>query len=166
MKLELKLTPRDYQIAVVSQISLGWAAGHKRQILAMATGSGKTATGASLIQRVLAADILPPNTLPYFICDKTTLIRQTADNFEAWGLNCAILQADNTTPRTGREHVVIASIATIRARYKVAPDDMGMMIVDECHGLSKHQRKIFESLNALMAVGLTATPLRPGLGQI
>ena len=41
---------RPYQVEAINALRAGYAAGHRRQMLAMPTGSGKTATVSAMIQ--------------------------------------------------------------------------------------------------------------------
>ena len=166
--LNLSLALRDYQVDAINTLARNYGQGIKRQILAMPTGSGKTETAAGIFQRVIEAGIMPPRTVPYFIVDRTVLCQQAAERFERMGFNVGIVQGDNTTPRQGNEDVIVASVQSIRARYKArpVPDDMGMAIIDEAHIIHRRHAQIIKTLDNILVVGLSATPLREGLGRL
>lgn len=167
-QLNVSVTPRDYQSKVVDEIAINYKNGMKRQIASMPCGSGKTETAAELIRRVWASGkILPDGCVPYFICDRIDLIEQAAERFRRLGFDVGIFQGDNTT-RSHSNDVVVASIQTISSRCsasRIVPDDMGMAVIDECHVVHKRHKDILQKLN-IMVVGLSATPMRPGLGQL
>ncbi|EXJ10914.1 putative helicase [Imhoffiella purpurea] len=73
-----------------------------------------------------------------------------------------MLQGENTS-YSREDDLVVASIQTIRARS--APDWVHVVIIDEVHILHQAHIKLMERWNALPFIGLSATPLRKGLGR-
>ena len=146
-----------HQEQVIAELRQGVAAGHKRQVLALATGGGKTVVAAHL-----ARSAVEKGKRVLFIVDRIELVGQAVRTFSAIGLTVGILQGENTSfSRT--DDIIVASIQTIRARQ--APDWVHVVIIDECHILHQAHVTLMERWTALPFIGLSATPLRKGLGR-
>ena len=147
---------RTYQQKMIDDLRDGYRQGHKRQIVALPTGSGKTHIAGEIIHRA--------NRLGHkssFIVERVQLARQAAEHFAVIGLKVGILQGENTCLHPDDE-VVVASIQTIRSRKAPIAD---LVIIDEVHLLGKEHIKLMESWNKLPFIGLSATPLNPVLGK-
>jgi superfamily II DNA or RNA helicase len=162
--VNLTLSLRDYQKKAVDDLFDG-IADHRCQVLGMPTGSGKTETAAGIMMRLIESGQLPEGTRPYFICERITLVAQAADRFHLRGFNIGVMQGDNSTPRTQTEDLMVASIQTLGRSHRW-PDDLGAAIVDECHIHHKAHTKLITDLSATTFIGLSATPLRRGMGKI
>lgn len=150
-----KLHP--HQTQAVNDLRAGFKAGHLCQILAAATGFGKTVVAAELIQCAVrkAHKVL-------FIVHQKQLVWQAVDTFSRVGLNVGIIQGDNTDCHPSHD-VVVACVASLRNRR--APEWIGLVLIDECHVLWKAHIELMKTWNALPFLGLSATPLRPDLGK-
>lgn len=148
---------RDYQIKALDDLDAGRAAGHLRQILMMATGSGKTATIAALIRREADRGVRS-----LFIVDRKELVLQAVRHLEALGLRVGIMQAENTV-LADFDDVVVATIQTLQRRR--VPDDVRLIVIDEVHVFHEAHAKLIETYSAVPVIGLSATPLRVGLGR-
>jgi superfamily II DNA or RNA helicase len=96
-----------------------------------------------------------------FVVDRIELVEQAASHLHALGLKVGIMQGDNTR-RHPDDEVVVASIQTVRSRG--APPS-GFIIIDEAHILHRTHIQLMEDWNLATFIGLSATPLRPDLGQ-
>lgn len=96
----------------------------------------------------------------YFICDRLSLIDQTAKRFYDDGFSFGILQGNNSMNRPS-ENLQICSIQTLKNRA-VLPADF--CIVDEFHTAYKHQFELMQKWDSSYWVGLSATPWTKGLG--
>jgi superfamily II DNA or RNA helicase len=82
---------RDYQERVIHELRDGFRAGHRRQILALATGSGKTVVAAHLIRNAAAK-----GHKSLFVVDRIELVDQAASHLHKIGLKVGIMQGENT----------------------------------------------------------------------
>lgn len=159
---ELRL--RDYQTNIISDIKRRHIKnGSQRVLVWLPTGGGKTEIAVKL---ALDEQYRDGHTL--FVVERKSLCDQAANRFRKYGMLTGIVQADNTFIR-GYEPVTVASVQSLRARHEYR--DVGnilsrttQVIVDEAHILYGHHDKIMEALPDARFVGLTATPLRDGLG--
>ena len=97
-----------------------------------------------------------------FIVDRIELCGQAAETFNDMGLSVGILRGDATS-YTQADEIIVASIQTIRSRS--APDWMDFAIIDECHILHSEHIRLMEAWSDKAFIGLSATPLRKGLGK-
>lgn len=149
---------RPYQEQVIRDVEQALNAGHRRICLMMATGAGKTATAAELIRQMFDA-----GGQSLFVVDRIELVAQSVRHLEALGLRCGVLQGANTDYRA-TDDVVVASIQTISARgLNFTPK---LIVVDECHILHKAHLELMRQRDRVPVIGLSATPLRKGLGKV
>ncbi len=146
-----------HQEQVIGELRQGLLAGHKRQVLALATGGGKTVVAAHL-----SRSAVEKGKRVLFIVDRIELVGQAVRTFHQLGLQVGVLQGENTS-FTREDDIIVASIQTIRARQ--APDWVHVVIIDECHILHQTHIRLMEKWTALPFIGLSATPLRQGLGR-
>ena len=146
-----------HQEQAIAELRQGFVQGHKRQVLAMATGSGKTVTAAHIALSAVAR-----GRKVLFIVHLTELVGQAVRHFNAVGLRVGILRGEDTS-YTRDDDIVVASIQTISSRS--APDWVELIIIDEVHVLHKAHVDLIERWGALPVIGLSATPMRKGLGK-
>ncbi|MGH8579939.1 MAG: DEAD/DEAH box helicase [Gammaproteobacteria bacterium] len=154
---------RDYQRGVLAQIRAAWSRGHNRVCLWLPTGGGKTEVACAL---ALGERDGGGHTL--FIVERKTLCAQGVARFQKYGMLAGMLRGEDTDLR-GYEPVTVASVQSLRSRDKHEPvkallERVTLLIVDEAHVLHKYHDEIFDSLPNARGVGLTATPMREGLG--
>ena len=160
---DLKL--RDYQQAAIEEVRAHWAAGRKRVLCWLPTGAGKTELSAAL---ALAEQQRGGSTL--FVVDRKTLAGQTRNRFSGrYGMLTGLLRGEETFVR-GYEPVTVASVQTLKARH-VHPEVKGVLdratlcVIDEAHIRHQHHDDLLDMLPNARVLGLTATPLRDGLGR-
>ncbi|NEV61655.1 DEAD/DEAH box helicase [Thiorhodococcus minor] len=146
-----------HQEQVIEELREGIRQGHKRQVLAAATGFGKTVVAAHL-----ALSAVQKGKRVLFIVDRIELVSQAVRTFSALGLQVGVLQGENTN-YSETDDIIVASIQTIRTRS--APDWVRLIIIDECHILHRAHIRLMERWTAIPFIGLSATPLRKGLGR-
>lgn len=159
-----KITDRYYQKEAIRAVSENIAKGHRRALLVMATGSGKTRTASSLTD-VLSRGGYVTNTL--FLADRTALVKQAKDNFKNNLPDMSLCNLlSNKDDKTAR--IVFSTYPTMLNAIDTAKTDEGkrvftpahfdLIVVDEAHrSIFKKYRTIFDYFDALL-VGLTATP--------
>ncbi len=148
---------RPFQDHSITELRAGHRE-HRKQILMAPTGAGKT-----IIALLVAQSTLARGKRVLFICDRKTLIRQTSERADSYGMPThGIIQADNPRMALYRPFQ-IASAQTIQARG--ISDDFDVVIVDECHTRMKAVEKFIEATSAYV-IGLSATPFTKGLGTV
>jgi DNA repair protein RadD len=150
-------TPREWQPKAQSMLRENFRAGHRRQILTSATGSGKTMAALQLLHGSLIK-----GKRAIFVCDRTVLINQTSARADQYGLPHGIIQADHWR-RDTTIPFQICSIQTIAKRDYWPQADL--IVIDEAHVIHAATREKILSTNAAV-IGLTATPCTKGLGLI
>lgn len=159
-----RITDRYYQKEAIRAVCGHIDAGHRRALLVMATGTGKTRTASSLTD-VLSRGGYVTNTL--FLADRTALVKQARDDFKTHLPDMSLCNLLN-----GKEdknaRVVFSTYPTMLNSIDTAKSEDGgrlftpahfdLIIVDEAHrSIFKKYRAIFEYFDAYL-VGLTATP--------
>jgi superfamily II DNA or RNA helicase len=148
---------RPYQLAAVEALRTGIRAGKANQMLAAATGSGKTLMAAHLIDEARKR-----GKRSLFVVDRTVLIDQTSAVFDQYGIPHGIIQADHWRRRSW-ELVQIASAQTLARRCW--PEDPALIVVDEAHVIHKNVAKRI-NVRDTITIGLSATPFAKGLGTL
>jgi len=159
-KLEAPLTRlRPYQEAAIEKIRAAFASGKRRVILQLPTGGGKTLCAASIIQGAV-------NTghRVLFICERITLVIQSASVFSGCGFRVGVIQASHPDRDDGAP-VQVASIQTLVRRAEQF-QDWGMVFIDECHCQSKQFPVLMDRLPNTPFIGLSATPWARGMGKL
>lgn len=147
---------RPYQLAAIERIRELIREGRKNIILCAPTGSGKTVLGSHLINE---ADRKLKRAA--FVVDRTTLINQTSETFDTYGIDHGVVQADHARCQPW-QRVQLCSAQTI-ARRKWPEADL--LVVDEAHTVMKVVADRITDRNTI-TVGLTATPFTRGLGKL
>lgn len=139
-------------------------AGHRKSLLVMATGTGKTRTASSLTD-VLSRGGYITNIL--FLADRTALVKQAKDDFKNYLPDMSLCNLlSNKDDKNARivfstYPTILNSIDTAKAengQRLFTPAHFDLIIVDEAHrSIFKKYRAIFAYFDALV-VGLTATP--------
>lgn len=147
---------RDYQSRMIATIREAWAAGTQRVLGVLPTGAGKTevAIALALEQMQHARRVL-------VVTERKTLAHQWAQRFVRHGVaDIGLIQADNTRRTYARG--VVGTIQSLASRG--VPEGLSLIIIDEAHiEHAAHRHLLADNLQARV-LGLTATPLREGLG--
>lgn len=156
---------RPYQDECIRELNDAFRQGAQRLVLGSPTGSGKTIMASAMFAAVKRG-----GRRGLFIVDRIQLVSQAALRFLEAGFRVTCLQGDHPQYDPGPD-IVVASIQTLRARWKALKtspelDRLGLIVIDETHVLHKHHKTLLDSWNALPVVGLSATPLRKGLGDV
>lgn len=120
---------RDYQQAAMKAVRDGWAT-YSRQLLDMATGTGKTSLFAAI-----AAEAWSSGKRTLVLENRDALVRQTAKRIKTeTGLDADIEMAgEHASPFAP---VVVASVPTLCRNARLtsfADDHFGLIVQDECH---------------------------------
>ena len=149
---------RGRQIPLDEAIYAAVREGHKRIMVQMPTGGGKTVLAAHLMDRSAKK-----GRRPMFVAPAIALVEQTLKSFEAQGIrDIGIIQAQHF--RTDwRAQVQIASRDTLVRRTLPEVD---FVIIDEAHDQRDALNAILdgEAWKNKIVIGLSATPWSRGLG--
>ncbi|EIC23283.1 DEAD/DEAH box helicase family protein [Thiorhodovibrio frisius] len=152
----MKFALHTFQKDILNELRQGHAKGHRRQLCGLATGGGKTVVASHAIHSAAQK-----GRTSLFIVDRIELVGQAARTLTEIGLQVGVLQGDNTRLHPDDE-CIVASIQTIRARE--APP-AGFVVIDEAHILHRAHVDLMRRWDRVPFIGLSATPLRPDLGQ-
>ena len=150
--------PRAFQIDAHQQLRQGFRDGHKNQLIMAPTGAGKTYLGLRICH-----EAMQKGKRAVFLCDRTTLINQTSESADGYGLTAhGVIQAKHQRRRPD-ELLQIASAQTIAKRAYWPNVDV--LVVDEAHTQMKVWTEFAQNTKAAV-IGLSATPFSAGLGKI
>jgi superfamily II DNA or RNA helicase len=150
--------PRPFQLSAHEQLRLGFKNGHKNQIIMAPTGAGKTYLGLRICN-----EAMQKGKRAVFLCDRTTLINQTSEVADSYGLTeHGVIQAKHWRRHPDRP-LQIASVQTI-AKREYWPQ-LDVLVVDECH--TQHKAWVdYAKTSGAAIIGLSATPFSSGLGGV
>lgn len=149
--------PRAFQESAHESLRAGLRAGHRCQMLMAPTGAGKSYLGLRVIHEALVR-----GKSAAFVCDRTTLINQTSEVADRYGLSAhGILQASHWRANKSMPFQ-IASAQTIARREW---PDADVIVIDEAHTQMTAWTEHIPRCRAAV-VGLSATPFSTGLGRL
>lgn len=162
--VDRQIASRDYQIDCIDTLCRAVAAGRRKLLVEMATGTGKTRTAAAFIKRLFEAGAV---TRVLFLVDRIPLARQAEDAFAEHlpSLPAYVLRAGRRFQDEKRITITtLQSMVNIYRDYSAGYFDL--VISDECHrsiygkwsGVLKH----FDGIQ----LGLTATPCIAGVEDL
>lgn len=157
---------RPYQLEAVKKVCESFEEKHRRALIVMATGTGKTRTAISLVD-VLTSKNWVQNVL--FLADRTELVKQAEKNFKKLLPDmscCNLLSSKDRDPEESRiifstYQTMINCIDKVKSKNGITlftPGHFDLIIIDEAHrSIYKKYQSIFDYFDGLL-VGLTATP--------
>lgn len=153
--LDEHIVDRPYQHEAIRRVYEKLSAGHRKFLLVMATGTGKTRTAIALIDGLMRARWVQK---VLFLADRRELVKQALGDFKDH------LPNESRTRIEGGEidHTARIYVATYPSMMQVldafSPGYFDLIIADESHrSIYNRYRAIFERFDALQ-LGLTATP--------
>ncbi len=156
-----EISDRNYQKHAIKAMCEWFNAKHRRGLLVMATGTGKTRTAISLVD-VLQRNNWVKNTL--FLADRTSLVSQAARNFAKLLPNTSVtVLSDKKADVDLNARITFSTYQTMinYVNADVKPYSIGrfdLIIIDEAHrSVFGKFGDIFRYFDSLL-VGLTATP--------
>ncbi|MCB1206945.1 MAG: DEAD/DEAH box helicase family protein, partial [Verrucomicrobiae bacterium] len=169
----VKMGERYYQQIAINRAVEGIVSGKRRQLLTMATGTGKTAVAFQICWKLWTARWNPrgehrkPKIL--FLADRNILVDQPKDGLFAQ-FGDARHKIESGQVVKGREmyfaiYQALAGDTNRAGLYREYPQDFfDLVIVDECHrGSARDEsawRQILDHFTGASQLGMTATPLR------
>ena len=157
---------RPYQLEAVKKVCESFEQKHRRALIVIATGTGKTRTAISLVD-VLTSKNWVQNVL--FLADRTELVKQAEKNFKKLLPDmscCNLLSSKDRDPEESRiifstYQTMINCIDKMKSKNGITlftPGHFDLIIIDEAHrSIYKKYQTIFDYFDGLL-VGLTATP--------
>ncbi|MEI6950272.1 DEAD/DEAH box helicase family protein [Paraflavisolibacter sp. H34] len=171
--------PRYYQEIAVQKVMEGIAAGKRRLLLTLATGTGKTVIAFQIVHKLLQSkwnlDGADRRPRILFLADRNVLVDQAMNTFNPYEKDIIKINGEEIRKRNGivptnayiffAIYQAIAEKEDIGGYYKNYPKDFfDAVIIDECHRGSAHEegswRDILNHFNGAVHIGLTATPKR------
>lgn len=156
---------RYYQTEAIQRVCANIEAGHRKSLLVMATGTGKTRVSAALVDILMRAGLVK-NVL--FLADRVALVRQAKSGYQNYLPQATLCNlCSNKDERNAR--IVFSTYPTIMnaidkertedGNRMFTPAHFDLIVVDEAHrSIFKKYRAIFDYFDSLI-VGLTATPV-------
>lgn len=153
------ITLRPYQAESIAAIEGEWKQGHRRTLLVLPTGCGKTIVFCKLTEgRVRAGERV------LILAHRGELLQQAADKLlKATGLRCAVEKAEESCLDSWYR-VTVGSVQSLmrEKRLNQFPSDyFGTIVIDEAHHvLSDGYQRVLEHFSSAQVLGVTATPDR------
>lgn len=151
----MKIQLRGYQASAFDQARDAVRAGHKRILIVAPTGGGKTVLASALMEMVQAK-----GNRASFVVDRLSLVQQTSDTFDRYGLDHGVIQGGHPRFRPSLP-LQLCSVQTLAKR--MWPETQ-VDVFDEAHVLHAcHKQRMTQGHS--IVIGLTATPFTKGLGK-
>lgn len=162
-------SPRYYQRIAINRTVEAVANNHKRIMVVMATGTGKTYTAFQIVHRLYSTKKVKK---VLYLADRNILIDQTILNDFAPFVNKNILtKVTNKTLDSAYDIFMslyhqLSGDEDMETFLQFKPDFFDLIIIDECHrGSAKDNsrwRKILDYFKGAIHMGMTATPKDEG----
>lgn len=159
-KVNDKITDRDYQKMAIKAVCEHYNKKHRKGLLVMATGTGKTRVSISLVD-ILSRNEWVKNVL--FLADRTSLVYQAHKNFVKLMPNTTTCVLNDNSEHDMEARLVFSTYQTminhIDAEDKTfSVGHFDLVIIDEAHrSIFGKYGAIFNYFDSLL-IGLTATP--------
>lgn len=151
----MRVDLRDYQQDAFDKARAAIRAGAKNVLICAPTGAGKTVIAAALMEMVREK-----GRRASFTVDRLSLIQQTSDTFDRYGIDHGVIQGGNERWAPAQP-IQLCSVQTLaRRRWPETAVD----VFDEAHVLHTTHKKRMEEKQSIV-IGLTATPFTKGLGK-
>lgn len=156
----MKLQLRDYQTQAFEAARDHIRNGARSVLIVSPTGSGKTVLASAIMEMAVSK-----GRRANFVVDRLSLINQTSETFDTYGLDHGVVQGMHPRYRPSQA-LQVCSVQTVAKRGW--PIDAQLDVFDEAHVLHKaHKARIQQRRGEFggVVIGLTATPFTKGLGQ-
>lgn len=148
---------RDYQIEAVKRICERFQDKHRKGLIVLATGTGKTRVAIALVDLLRHAGWV---RRVLFLCDRRELRKQAKNAFNEFIPAAPVALVNHQSSKSQEAQIYLATYPGMMKyfeRYDVSYFDL--IIADESHrSIYNRYRGLFQYFDALQ-VGLTATPV-------
>lgn len=158
---------RPYQIQAKDAVLSEWSEGHRKTLLVLPTGTGKTVVFAKVVE-----DRVNNGGRALVLAHRGELLSQAADKImDASGMACALEKAESTSLGSNMPVTVgsVQSLAQPKRLARFPRDYFTDIVVDEAHHcLSNSYQRVLAHFPKANILGVTATPDRgdmKNLGQ-
>ena len=149
--------PREFQETSHESLRQGVRAGHRCQMLMAPTGAGKSYLGLRIIHEALTK-----GRRAVFVCDRTTLINQTSEAADRYGLSAhGVMQSQHWRANADMPFQIASAQTLARREWP----DADVIVIDEAHTQMTTWVEHIQTCRAAV-VGLSATPFSVGLGKL
>ena len=156
IKINADIVDRAYQAEAIRTVLTGIQNGHRKFLLVMATGTGKTRTAMAIIDTLLRAKRI--NTV-LFLTDRKVLRDQAYGKKGFQGFLTESYGKITSGQFNAEKRLYAATIQTMMECYKdISPGFFDLVIADECHRSIYNKWKDVLSYFDSIQIGLTATP--------
>lgn len=160
LKINDEITNRPYQKIAITKICEWLNSKHRRGLLVMATGTGKTRVAISIVD-VLTRNKWIKNVL--FLADRTALVNQAKRNFTKLLPDMSVCELSGSGDKDFNARLMFCTYQTM-INYIDAEDKrfttgrFDLIIIDEAHrSIFNRYGSIFKYFDGML-IGLTATP--------
>lgn len=160
LQINPDITGRPYQIMAITNVCEWLNSNHRRGLVVMATGTGKTRLAISLVD-VLSKNKWIKNVL--FLADRTALVNQAKRNFAKLLPDMSICELSASGEKDLNARLMFCTYQTM-INYIDAEDKQfttgrfDLIIIDEAHrSIFNRYGTIFKYFDSFL-IGLTATP--------
>ena len=155
----MAMSLRPYQKEAVQAVENEWNSGHKRTLLVLPTGTGKTICFATV-----AKDMVSKGKKVLILAHRDELLNQAQDKIaSATGLQCAKEKGPETS-LDSFYRITVGSVQTLirpQRLKRFRPDEYGTIIIDEAHhALAESYQRVLNHFQDADVLGVTATPER------
>jgi DNA repair protein RadD len=152
----VKVDLRPYQAEAVEAARAAIRDGAKNILICAPTGAGKTVIASYLIEACANK-----GRRAAFCVDRLSLIDQTSDTFDRYGIEHGIIQANHWRFKPSRLVQIVSQQTVARRQWP----DADLIVVDEAHTVTQTVLARLGVRN-VVSIGLTATPFTKGLGKL
>ncbi|KRE48375.1 DEAD/DEAH box helicase family protein [Paenibacillus sp. Soil724D2] len=159
-KVNPAIAGRSYQIEAIKRVSERYGKGHRKALLVMATGTGKTRTAIALVDFLKSAGWVR-NAL--FLADRIELVDQACGEFKKHlptVTTCNLLEdkEDDSARLYFSTYKTLLNLIRPGVTPKFSTGFFDLIIIDEAHrSIYSKFRLLFQYFDSIL-LGLTATP--------
>jgi type I restriction enzyme, R subunit len=162
LQINASIVERYYQIEAIRRVVESFDQGHRKALVVMATGAGKTRTVVALCELLQRANWIKR---VLFLADRRALVKQAVNAFKKHLPDSNPVNLLSQKEETG-SRVYVSTYPTMMglidetedSARRFTPGHFDLIVIDEAHrSVYQKYRAIFDYFDSLL-VGLTATP--------
>ena len=159
VKIDSRIVDRPKSIRIVRELSEHFSDGHRKALVHMATGTGKTRVAMAIIDILINANYVR-NAL--FIADRTALVNQAESSGFQEFFTEPVVDLREGFSTTGRLYV--STVQTLMSRTpkrlaeRFSPGFFDLIVFDEAHRSYYDKNQFIDEYFDAIKIGLTATP--------